>query len=460
MAQYPKMQHPNVCVDPLLTDEQLKEAKELSQALHPDDESVLEIAVAPKWIWPAGHRLKIRFLDGDPAVQKRVIEHAKEWEKHANIHFDFGDHNDAEVRISFAIKGQSWSMLGTQALIFTDQKRATMNFGWLEPDSPDDTYASVVLHEFGHALGCIHEHQHPENPIPWDEDAVYEYYTGPPNNWPKFKVKLNVLQGFDKGLTQYSDFDPKSIMLYPIPNEHTKGDWSIDWRNSELSETDKSFIAEQYPATPAGDQKGKLVTPIITGGEGNVSGTAPEPQATIPGGSDSNDPEVIKKRNIVARKIRAELQDLQNILTSIQSGDLGLADYAKYIGDTVAEVELMIPELLRLESNDQARTIQNLWQADGRHAAAQRSDRPIRTTAADRLSQISRRKYQQNCCHHRVYGHPRGCQPLAQHPATRILLAFSRCLHGRTARSSRARAAAPTFGVGTQFDQKRFSRST
>lgn len=51
-----------------------------------------------------------------------------------------------------------------------------MNYGWLYPDTPDQEYSRVVLHEFGHALGAIHEHQHPEAAIPWDKPKVYEYY--------------------------------------------------------------------------------------------------------------------------------------------------------------------------------------------------------------------------------------------------------------------------------------------
>lgn len=239
--------HPHVCIEQILTDEELEIAKERASALNPADDNPLEITVAPNWLWPAGHRIKIRFLDGDPIIHGRVIQCAKEWEKYANIHLDFGDHDDAEIRISFAIKGQSWSQLGTQALISSDQDEATMNFGWLDADSSYDVFAGVVLHEFGHALGCVHEHQHPESPIPWDEKAVYDYYTGPPNNWQRLKVRMNVLTKFGKGMTQFSEFDSKSIMLYPIPNAHTIGDWSVDWKNSELSDTDKEFIGEMYP---------------------------------------------------------------------------------------------------------------------------------------------------------------------------------------------------------------------
>ncbi|TFG69233.1 MAG: hypothetical protein E4H27_07300 [Anaerolineales bacterium] len=93
----------------------------------------------------------------------------------------------------------------------------------------------------------IHEHQHPEAGFTWHRDAVIGYYSGPPNNWPVSKVEHNVLNRYDKTTTQYSEFDVNSIMLYPIPEEHTIGDFAVDWRNSNLSETDKAFINRIYP---------------------------------------------------------------------------------------------------------------------------------------------------------------------------------------------------------------------
>ncbi len=51
-----------------------------------------------------------------------------------------------------------------------------MNFGWFDDSTPDNEFSRTVIHEFGHALGCVHEHSSPAATIPWNRDAVYAYY--------------------------------------------------------------------------------------------------------------------------------------------------------------------------------------------------------------------------------------------------------------------------------------------
>jgi serralysin len=196
--------------------------------------------------WEPGQILRVRFLDGDPIVQQKIEAVACQWSQYANIQFEFGNDPDAEIRISCGqLDGQSWSTIGKDAL-GRAQDEPTMHYGWLTPDSSDEDYSSVVLHEFGHALGCIHEHQHPEAGIPWNRDAVYRYYMGPPNNWPKEKVDHNLFAQYSKDVTQFSQFDTQSIMLYAVPKELTTNGFEVGW-NTHLSETDKAFMGAIYP---------------------------------------------------------------------------------------------------------------------------------------------------------------------------------------------------------------------
>ncbi len=237
---------PHVCIPQIIDPVDHDRATQIAVAENPQNRpGALEIAGIPTKFWRPGRVLRCRFMDGDPAVQARVATAAKVWSESANITFDFGDHADAEIRISFEHRG-SWSTVGTDALL-RSASQPTMNYGWLTPNSTDDSLNRVVLHEFGHALGMIHEHQHPDAGFEWDRDAVIEYYSGPPNEWDIDKIEFNVLDRANRDTTQFSAFDTKSIMLYPIPNEHTVGDFEVDWRNTELSEIDKAFIANAYP---------------------------------------------------------------------------------------------------------------------------------------------------------------------------------------------------------------------
>ena len=49
-----------------------------------------------------------------------------------------------------------------------------------------------VLHEFGHALGCIHEHQSPVAGIQWNEPVVIRTYAL--DGWDEATVRKNVFE--------------------------------------------------------------------------------------------------------------------------------------------------------------------------------------------------------------------------------------------------------------------------
>lgn len=133
-----------------------------------------------------------------------------------------------------------------------------MNLGWLTRGTADDEYARVVQHEFGHALGCLHEHQNPAASINWNVEAVYRYYMGPPNNWSKEDVDSNLFEAYARDKTQFTDFDRKSIMIYAIPPQHTLDGYTVS-TNSKLSRTDIDFIATAYPVAE------KSVTTLTVG---------------------------------------------------------------------------------------------------------------------------------------------------------------------------------------------------
>ncbi|MCS7474884.1 M12 family metallopeptidase [Myroides odoratimimus] len=202
-------------------------------------------AVVRSTKWPNGSVITVGLYGGTPYVRSKVKQYAQEWSNYANITFNFVETGTPQIRVTFTQGAGSYSYLGTQALSIPSNEE-TMNFGWFDDSTSDAEFSRTVIHEFGHALGMIHEHQHPLTNIPWDKNKVYAYYAGYPNYWSKNDVDNNLFATYSTTQTQYSAYDTQSIMHYSISSALTTNGFSVG-NNSVLSATDKQFIATVYP---------------------------------------------------------------------------------------------------------------------------------------------------------------------------------------------------------------------
>lgn len=192
--------------------------------------------------WTNGSTIKVRFLGGSQRVQEKIRQYARAWESFANIKFDFITYGDADVRIGFN-SGGYWSYCGTHARRLS-QSEQTMNYEGFNDYTDESELKRTILHEFGHALGLLHEHKSPLSHIQWNKPRVYAYYMQT-QGWSSQKVDEQILNRYSVTMSN-KEYDPRSIMHYPIYSEHTLDGYSVGW-NTDLSAGDKKLIAEMYP---------------------------------------------------------------------------------------------------------------------------------------------------------------------------------------------------------------------
>ncbi|KAK4204780.1 hypothetical protein QBC40DRAFT_336683 [Triangularia verruculosa] len=215
----------------------------------------LELAVAKRWIWETGQTIRVRFLNGTPDVHEKVRKWGTQWLEYANLRMDFVDESDTDpvdIRISFDKDKPTRSCIGTLCRGVA-QDEATMNFD----DPAAAEFEGVVLHEFGHALGCIHEHQSPAGGISWDKPFLYGYYSIM-CELTKADVDNNILYRYtDADIKemnlQNSSFDRQSVMMYEIKPRMTTDNMTVE-RCQKLSAWDKHFIAAAYPPKTIGKE--------------------------------------------------------------------------------------------------------------------------------------------------------------------------------------------------------------
>lgn len=220
------------------------------KTLIPDEDFRTRGVADKKALWKK-KELMVGFLQGSRKLQDRVLETARRWtnpdEGGALLKFSkAADAASADIRIAFDPAGGSWSYVGTDAEKYVKKGLPTMNLGWAAETTSEKSFASVVLHEFGHAIGLLHEHNHPLANLKWKKDVVYADLGGPPNNWSKKTVDFNVFESYPTDRVVMSpNVDLVSIMIYTIPSRWLDGQPGI-MPSDHLSKGDIKFIRQLY----------------------------------------------------------------------------------------------------------------------------------------------------------------------------------------------------------------------
>jgi hypothetical protein len=212
--------------------------------------------------WGRGATIRVAFMDGSTSRKEQVETFAKQWfeQSGAEFRFVFGaPRGSSQVRVTFQGQG-FWSRIGREADQFPGQATLTLSFRGNEPEAE---VRRLVLHEFGHTLGFMHEHKHPDSGIQWDRQRALAYYR------PLLPPTMSDAEIWDQLVAlprnsfryKFYPFDPLSVMLYMVPEEAVvPGTWKPEFgnNNQKVSESDMAIAREAYGGQePQGGGDGK-----------------------------------------------------------------------------------------------------------------------------------------------------------------------------------------------------------
>src|SRR5215467_11516190 len=217
--------------------------------------------------WKRGETIKVCFHGGTRKAQQRVARIASEWMQYANVVFDFEEGGaprlcqgtGADIKIAFEDNKGWWSVPGTTSRT----QNPSMNLQFYGVDAPmlangqpapEAPMRATILHEFGHALGLLHEHQSPNANCDAEIDWNAAYMIGTEIGWDKAQVDNNFRQLTMNASLNATQVDRKSIMHYSLPPtlfKRGKQSPCFVAENLEVSEQDRTFIASIYPKPEA-----------------------------------------------------------------------------------------------------------------------------------------------------------------------------------------------------------------
>lgn len=232
--------------------------------------------------------LNVFFMGGSATMQATVMKQVQKWTAACNINFVQTDRAaDSHVRVNFTRGLGHFSHVGVECRSVPVNQQ-TMNLDMTEASMLGDYNMSVILHEFGHAIGLLHEHSSPASNLRFaDMASLIRFFRGKfgegLNNPAETQrlIEHNILKKYrDTEVKKFSQFDPDSIMIYALPPEVLAPGSGAMRANLSLSATDTDYARRLY-GDPIGGSGGG------GGGGGGAENRRPPNPTQFTAGSDA-----------------------------------------------------------------------------------------------------------------------------------------------------------------------------